>query len=182
MRVCCAGRLSQSLVSPLAGSCSFLLAAAEPSGPGVGSPGAAHCPPGTKEHVCCQGITTQRKGKAASLFFLLQTLSHFSGWEQQSPAQLKAMSFCYWPHASECETKQDTITQDPFPADPGWCAGPLGGIGREGLAVELKYGKAVKQIFFKYFSRKGSLLPLPRQVLVCRSSATSVTLLLTGMG
>lgn len=39
------GWLTHSLVLPFAGSCSFLPATAEPSGPGAGSPGAAHCPP-----------------------------------------------------------------------------------------------------------------------------------------
>lgn len=65
----------------------------------------------SQECVCCRGITTQRKGKAASLLFLLQPLSHISGWEQQGPAQLKVTSFCCWPQASERETEQDTITR-----------------------------------------------------------------------
>lgn len=40
------------------------------------------------------GIATERKGKAASLFFLLHTLSHFNRWERQGSARLKVMSFC----------------------------------------------------------------------------------------
>lgn len=40
------------------------------------------------------GIATERKGKAASLFFLLQTLSHFNCWERQGSARLKVTSFC----------------------------------------------------------------------------------------
>lgn len=65
----------------------------------------------SQECVCCRGITTQRKGKAASLLFLLPALSHISGWERQGPARLKVTSFCCWPRASERETKQDTITR-----------------------------------------------------------------------
>lgn len=65
----------------------------------------------SQECLCCQGIATPRKGKAASLFFLLQALSRCRGWEQQGPAQLKVMSFCCWPRASERETEQDTITR-----------------------------------------------------------------------
>lgn len=63
----------------------------------------------SQECVCCRGIATQRKGKAASLFFLLLPLSHFSGWERQGPAWLKVTSLCCWPQASECETERDTI-------------------------------------------------------------------------
>lgn len=46
-------RLSQSLTSPFAGSCSFLPATAEPWGPGAGSPGAAHCPPWHRVRNVC---------------------------------------------------------------------------------------------------------------------------------
>lgn len=78
-------------------------------------PWAAHCPPWHRvRNVCAgqgRGIATQRKGKAASLFFLLQPLSHFSGWERQGPAWLKVTSSCCWPQASERESEQDTITR-----------------------------------------------------------------------
>lgn len=40
------------------------------------------------------GIATERKGKAASLFFLLQALSHFNRWERHGLARLKVTSFC----------------------------------------------------------------------------------------
>lgn len=43
--------------------------------------------------------------------------------------------------------------------------------------------KLFNRFFFaRYSSKKGRLLPLYNRVLVCKSSALSVILLLTGMG
>lgn len=92
---------------PSQGAAGFLLASAEPPGlclhpDGAFAPrGLPDVHPGTMSGMCVcwagpagWGIATERKGKAASFFFLLQTLSHFNRWERQGLTQLKVMSFC----------------------------------------------------------------------------------------
>lgn len=97
-------------LSPFAGSCSFLPATAEPSGASVGSPGAALSTLAPSQE-CVRwagpGDRHPKKGKSCLLVFLLQPLSHLSGWERQGPVRLKVTSFCCWPWASERESERE---------------------------------------------------------------------------
>lgn len=51
-----------------------------------------------------RGATAERKGKAASLLFLLQTLSHFNRWERQGSASSRLCLSAAWPQANVRES------------------------------------------------------------------------------
>lgn len=95
------------------------------------------------------GIATERKGKAASLFFLLQPLSRPSGWEGQGSPGSRLRPSVAWPRASRRESELDTITgmsnTASLPCRPRRvCERLWEGLSRTGLAAGLKHGKAVK--------------------------------------
>lgn len=107
-----AGRVSLSRASTFAGSCCrFPSGSLEPlPRRGIRCPRAARGPSWHRVRNVCAGqgggTATQRKGKAASLFFLLQTLSHFNRWERQGSRLCPTAA---WPWASKRESELDTI-------------------------------------------------------------------------
>lgn len=162
----------------------WLGAASDPTGRllPAGCPGSVLA--AAQECVCAGqggGIATQRKGKAASLFFLPQTLSHFNRWERQG-SRLRPSAA--WPRASERESELDTITSmsntGSLPCRAGRACTPRWeGLSRAGL----RHAKAVRCIFFaRCSSSKRIIPPLHNWALACESSTPSVILLLAGLG